>query len=71
MATSTFRVERSTTIDAPPEAVYPHLADFHRWTSWSPWEGLDPDMSRTYSGPDAGVGAVYAGPATARPAPAG
>ncbi len=59
MATKTYRVERSTTIDAPPEAVYPHIADFRRWTSWSPWEGLDPDMRRTYSGADAGVGAVY------------
>ncbi len=60
MATRTYRVERTTTIDAPPELVYGHIADFRRWTSWSPWEGLDPAMSRTYSGADAGVGAVYA-----------
>ncbi len=59
MATRTFRVERSTTIDVPPEAVYAHLEDFPRSTSWSPWEGLDPDMSRPYAGADAGVGAVY------------
>jgi hypothetical protein len=59
MATSTYRVERSTTIDAPPEAVYPHIEDFRRWTSWSPWEGLDPNMSRTYTGPDRGAGSAY------------
>ncbi|WP_298460159.1 SRPBCC family protein [uncultured Cellulomonas sp.] len=60
MATTSYRVERSTIVDAPPEAVYPHLADFRRWTSWSPWEGVDPTMTRTYSGADAGAGAVYA-----------
>ena len=36
------------------------INDFHEWTAWSPWEGLDPDLQRTYSGPDAGVGAHYA-----------
>ena len=27
---------------------------------WSPWEDLDPDLKRTYTGPDKGVGAHYA-----------
>ena len=31
-----------------------------RWQAWSPWEGLDPQQSRTYTGPDSGVGAHYA-----------
>lgn len=35
------------------------INDFHRWTAWSPWEKLDPAMTRTYSGSPAGVGAVY------------
>ncbi|MET0824967.1 MAG: SRPBCC family protein, partial [Acidimicrobiales bacterium] len=35
------------------------LADFHDWPNWSPWEGLDPDMTRTFTGADAGLGAVY------------
>jgi uncharacterized protein YndB with AHSA1/START domain len=60
MADDTYTVERSTTIDAPPERVYPHVANFHRWHDWSPWEGLDPDLRRTYSGPEAGPGATYA-----------
>ena len=33
--------------------------DFHRWTEWSPWEDVDPDLQRTYTGPDQGVGAQY------------
>ncbi|GAB3272299.1 SRPBCC family protein [Sinomonas notoginsengisoli] len=55
-----YTISRSAFIPAPPEAVYPHVVDFHKWTEWSPWEPLDPGMERTYSGPDAGVGAAYA-----------
>jgi uncharacterized protein YndB with AHSA1/START domain len=55
----TFTVERSTVVDAPPRRVFQQVADFHRWQAWSPWEGLDPEMRRTYSGAGAGTGAVY------------
>lgn len=55
----TFHIERSTTIAAAPDAVYPHLADFHQWAAWSPWEHLDPSMKASYSGAESGVGAVY------------
>jgi hypothetical protein len=52
-------VERSIDIGAPATAIFPHLVDFHEWTGWSPWEDLDPDLARTYSGAPGGVGAVY------------
>ena len=55
-----FRVERSVTIKAPPEKIYPYFDDFNRWAVWSPWEKLDPVMKRTFSGPPTGAGAVYA-----------
>lgn len=55
----TYTVERSVTIDAPPDRVHPHVADFHRWTAWSPWEDVDPALQRTYAGPGSGPGAVY------------
>jgi uncharacterized protein YndB with AHSA1/START domain len=58
--TSTYTVERSVTVDAPPPLVYEQVADFHAWTEWSPWEGLDPHMSRTYTGAESGTGAAYA-----------
>ena len=57
---SHFEVTRSTTVNASPERVHALVNDFHEWTTWSPWEGIDPAMRRTYSGPDAGVGARYA-----------
>lgn len=56
----TFRVQRSTTINLPPERVFPLVDDFHEWASWSPWEKLDPAMNRTFGGAASGVGATYA-----------
>jgi len=56
----TFKVERSTTINAPAGTVFGFINDFHQWAHWSPWEKLDPGMDRTYSGSASGVGAGYA-----------
>jgi hypothetical protein len=56
---SSYNVSRSTTIDADAERVHALVNDFHEWTTWSPWEDLDPKMSRTYSGPQSGPGARY------------
>lgn len=47
-------------IDAPPSRVHALIDDFHHWPQWSPWEGLDPDLQRTYTGPQSGVGSTYA-----------
>jgi hypothetical protein len=54
-----FTVQRVATIKAPPEKIVPLISDFHNWTSWSPWEALDPKMQRTYSGTQNGKGAIY------------
>jgi uncharacterized protein YndB with AHSA1/START domain len=56
----TFRVQRATSIKAPPERIFALISDFQRWGSWSPWEKLDPALKRSYSGPSSGKGAVYA-----------
>lgn len=57
---SAFRIERKATIAAPPQAVFEQVNDFRNWRAWSPWEKLDPNLKRTYEGPSAGQGAVYA-----------
>lgn len=56
---STLHVERSTVIQAPPDAIRPLINDFHNWTSWSPYEKRDPALKRTFRGTPAGKGAVY------------
>ena len=55
-----FRVQRSAVVDAPADAVFPLINNFHEWPKWSPWEKIDPNLKRTYEGPDAGPGATYA-----------
>jgi hypothetical protein len=57
---SAFTVSRSTTIAAAPAAVRALVEDFRSWRTWSPWEDLDPGLTRTYSGSESGVGARYA-----------
>jgi uncharacterized protein YndB with AHSA1/START domain len=60
MQPDSFRVQRVATIDAPPDKVFPLIADFHRWEAWSPWEKRDPAMKRVHDGAASGRGAVYA-----------
>lgn len=59
MQPDSFTVARSTAIKAPPEKIFVLLNDFHNFGSWSPWEHLDPNMKRTFSGTASGKGAVY------------
>ena len=55
----TFRVERSASIKAPPEKIFPLIDDLHRMQAWSAWEKVDPGMKRAHSGAASGKGAVY------------
>jgi hypothetical protein len=55
-----FTLSRETTVAAPPAKVHAILDDFHRWSGWSPWEEMDPDLKRTFTGPEKGVGSHYA-----------
>lgn len=59
MRPSDFRVERSSTIAAPPAAVFAQVNDFHKWEAWSPWAKLDPNAKTSYEGSPAGQGAVF------------
>ena len=54
-----FRVERATSIKAPPEKIFALINGFRSWSTWSPWEKLDPELKRTYGGAPSGKGAVY------------
>ena len=56
----TYKVERSTTIKAIPEEIYGHVIDLHKMEHWSPWVGMDPDMAKSYTGAESGVGSRYA-----------
>ncbi|MEV0541465.1 SRPBCC family protein [Nocardia salmonicida] len=55
-----FEVSRRTAIAAEPARIHALIDNFHQWRLWSPWEDADPQLARTYTGPESGVGARYA-----------
>jgi hypothetical protein len=55
-----YEVSRSGILPCDIGRAQALISDFHQWPAWSPWEELDPDMTRIYSGADSGVGARYA-----------
>ena len=55
-----FRVERSASVKAPPERIFPLINDFKLWESWSPYEKKDPAMKRNFGAATSGKGAAYA-----------
>ncbi len=55
----TIHVERSTSIKAPPEKIFPLINDFRAWDAWTPYN-KDPAMKKTYSENAWGKGAAYA-----------
>ena len=55
----TLSVQRSASIQAPAEKIFPLINDFHAWRAWSPYEDRDPNLQRSYSGANSGKGAVY------------
>ena len=52
-------ISRELTLPASADAISAWIVDFHKWVSWSPWEDIDPNLQRTYSGPPSGVGTAY------------
>jgi uncharacterized protein YndB with AHSA1/START domain len=56
----TFRVERSASIQAPPERIFPLIDDLRAFNTWNPFEKKDPNLKGRYSGPPSGKGAGYA-----------
>ena len=63
-----FRVERSLTIAAPPEALFGWFNNHKKFDEFNPWLKLDPAAQVSYAGPEAGVGAEtsWEGPETGK-----
>ena len=55
-----FRVERSISIKAPPEKIFPLINELKPMNEWNPFAKQDPSMKITYSGPASGKGAAHA-----------
>jgi hypothetical protein len=55
-----FRVQRTVTIAATPDRIWPLIDDLKAWSAWSPYEKKDPAMKRSFGAVTAGKGATYA-----------
>jgi hypothetical protein len=58
-ASPNFSVVREADFNASPTKVFAQINDFHHWAAWSPWEKMDPNMTRNFEGASQGVGAKY------------
>ncbi|MDX1959420.1 MAG: SRPBCC family protein [Leptospiraceae bacterium] len=56
---NSFKVERSIVINADSTKILAQLNDFQEWYKWSPWDKLDPNLKRKYSGEKVGKGTIY------------
>ena len=55
-----FEVQRSTSIRASAERIFPFINDLRTFNTWNPFDKKDPSTKGTYSGPESGKGAAYA-----------
>ena len=53
-----FRYERSGVINATPEQIYPYISNLKNGEKWSPYEKVDPNMKKSFTGEDGQVGSV-------------
>ncbi len=59
MKPNDFTVTRSLKMKTSAARAFEQVNDLHRMNDWNPWLKLDPNVKQTYSGADAGVGAIY------------
>ena len=55
-----FQVQRSLSIRAAPDKIFPLINDLHAFNTWNPFDKKDPSIKGSYSGPASGTGAIYA-----------
>jgi uncharacterized protein YndB with AHSA1/START domain len=58
VGSSAFRVQRTVSIKAPPEKVFPLINNLKTMNEWNPFAKQDPTIRIKYSGPASGKGAA-------------
>ena len=54
---TSYTVERSIVIDAPPAKIHEYVGDLNNWDAWEPWKEGDPTLVVTHGEKTKGVGA--------------
>ncbi len=52
--------QRTRDMAAPPEKLWPLIANPKEWPKWAAWNQRDPNMKISYEGADSGAGAKWA-----------
>lgn len=55
----TFTVQRSASIKATPEKIFPLISNLRAFNTWEPFSKKDPATKIVHSGPESGKGAKY------------
>lgn len=55
----TFLIQRSVSINASAERLFPLINDLRQFNTWNPFALKDPNAQTTYRGPASGVGAIH------------
>ncbi len=55
----TFQVQRTASIKASPEKIFPLINSLRGFGTWEPFSKKDPAIKIAYSGPESGKGAAY------------
>ena len=55
---TSYTVERSIVIDAPPSRIHKYVGDLKNWDAWEPWKEEDPTLIVTHGEKTKGVGAT-------------
>lgn len=56
MQPSEAHLEKSIVINATPEAIFPYVSNLKKFTEWSPWDKMDPEVKHTFEGTEGTVG---------------
>jgi hypothetical protein len=55
----TFAVQRSISVKAPADKLFPLINDLHQFNTWNPYEKKDPHIKGSHRGAASGPGAGY------------
>lgn len=57
-AKSVYQIQRTHTMQAPPNLIFDQVAVLRNWEQWSPWKEKDPGAQFRYEGEDGKAGSI-------------
>lgn len=54
-----YSIEKSITVNAPPEVCYDKVTDLNQYAAWNPWSQMEPDANKKIEGTPKTAGHSY------------